>query len=114
MAKKHFDQYYQTICHQYEEMKELLNQIEVASSEYMMSPEQLENIQASMKPIKDTYMTLSYVAYLLNQPNRKEKAEKYRKQNTKKLNSLEQSKSPAGIVDSNKQKLNELGEYRHG
>ena len=64
----------------------------------MVSPEQIENIKKTIQPIKDNYMTMSYVAHLLNIPNRKRKKATYEKQNYNKLSKLDKSKSCDNMI----------------
>lgn len=73
MSKKHFDEYYKTVCNQYSEMLEALHEVEELTMQQMIGPDRLDNIKRQIEPLKNNYMTLSYVAFLLNKPNRDKK-----------------------------------------
>lgn len=108
MSKKDFDVYYKRISDQYFEMKSLLDEYELMSMKNLVSPEQLDNIKKTIQPIKDNYMTISHVAFLLNKPNRKEKQKVYYNQNKKKINSLDKSKDLDSMIINNSTQLDEV------
>ena len=64
MSKKHFDEYYKTVCNQYSEMLEALHEVEELTMQQMIGPDRLDNIKRQIEPLKNNYMTLSYVAFL--------------------------------------------------
>ena len=85
MSKKDFDIYYQSVHDQYYEMLDTLNELSELASTGMVAPELVENTQKLVDPLKQNYMTLSYVAFLLNEPRRTHKIDRYIKQNKKLL-----------------------------
>lgn len=90
MSKKHFDLYFNEIAKQYSDMLDAIKDLETAVSQNLVSPEKLDNMQNIVKPMKENYMRLSYVMYLLNKPNRKKKQEKYENQNKKNKKTYEE------------------------
>lgn len=108
MSKKHFDEYYKTVCDQYSEMLEALHEVEELTMHQMIGPDRLDNIKRQIEPLKNNYMTLSYVAFLLNKPNRDKKEKRYVESNKKKLSKLDFKRSPSGVVAENQRIINDL------
>lgn len=85
MAKKDFDEYFEQVAAQYEEMQENLKEIE---KEDLPSEETVEALKKLIEPLKNNYLTLSYVKFLLDKPVRKEKSNWYVKNNKRLLESV--------------------------
>ena len=81
MSKKHFDKYFQETFEQYKQMTDLIKDLEKEVQEGLCPPEKIDQLEQVCAPLKNNYLRLSYVMYLLNQPNRDKKAEKYKNQN---------------------------------
>ena len=107
MSKRDFDKYYEEIRSQYLEMVSTLEEMTELADKKMVSPEMLENVKTTVEPIKQNYMTLSYVMFLLNTPKKGKKLEKYKRQNRK---LFEQSigRQAQDIENENKKHLDEL------
>ena len=86
MAKKHFDSYYTQLYRQYEALKTNLAEMSQEVNEGMMPPERLEQLKATIQPVKNSFEMLSYVKYLLDKPTRRSKHIKYDRQSKKQLN----------------------------
>lgn len=108
MSKKDFDDYYNKICSDYSEMLETLKDMEEASLSGLVSPEQLDEIKKLIIPLKDNYMTVSWIKFLLNKPTRDKKANKYKNSNKKFISTLNVIKNPKNILNQDKNILNEL------
>lgn len=108
MSLKDVKDYYNNVSNQYSEMLKCLKEMEKEYNESLVSPEQYEQMKSTIEPLKNNYMTLSWIMYLLNQPNKKEKIDKYKKQNKKKLESLDKTKSKDSIINQNNSILNKL------
>ena len=80
MSVKHVKEYYNKICEDYHDMLETLREMEEEASKNIVPPEVIENLKNLVKPMKDNYERWSYMVYLLNMPNKKEKIRKYEKQ----------------------------------
>lgn len=107
MAKKHFDEYYNKIYSQLLSLEESLNVLNEDIEKGMASPEREEEFKQTIKPIRDSYLTLSYVKYLLDMPNRNSKASKYKQRNEKFLKKI-QGKTGPEIIEQNQKILNDL------
>ena len=83
MSKRDFDKYYDEVKKQYLEMISTLEEMTELADKKMIAPEMLDNVKATVEPIKQNYMTLSYVMFLLNTPKKGKKLEKYKRQNRK-------------------------------
>lgn len=73
MAKHDFDDYYNKIFKQYNDLQVTLEDISKQVSEGMVEPERLEALKNTVTPVLNTFQTLSYIKYLLDKPNRKGK-----------------------------------------
>lgn len=99
MSKKDFDIYYNKIYAQYREMFDAIHEFEEACQNKIISDEQLESYKKTVERIKENYMTLSYIKYLLNIPVKPAKKERYYAQNKKLLNN---SRLGSDILKDNK------------
>lgn len=86
MSKKHVEEYFKIVSDQYHEMLETLKELESDYATHIIEPERIDKIKATLNPIKDNYLRISYIIYLLNMPNKSKKIKKYIKQNNKQLN----------------------------
>lgn len=77
MSKKHFDEYFNQVVSDYKEMLDTIKDLEEECNKGLVHPDKVEQMKELIKPLKNNYMTLSWVMYLLNQPNRKQKKKKY-------------------------------------
>ena len=113
MSKKDFDEYYSQVCEQYEELNGQIKEFEKVVQDGLVEPERLENMKKVFQPIMESYQMISWVAYLLNKPNRKEKHKNYSDMLMKKEKSLDKKYSKEGIISTNKDALSELGRVIH-
>jgi len=79
MSVKHFAEYYRELQKNYNDMVEGLHDLEIACSSGMVEPERIEQFMKTMQPIKDSFLSMQYVKYLLDKPNKKSKIKKYEK-----------------------------------
>lgn len=85
MSKKHVDEYYQLICKDFDDMVEVLHEIEEEYSNHIVGPEKIEEIKQIIEPLKNNKARWDYMMFLLNQPNKKNKQIKYYKQQKSRL-----------------------------
>jgi hypothetical protein len=85
MARKDFDDYYNKVCKQFHSLKVVFDDLSKEVAEGMVEPERQKQLEATIEPIKNSYQTLSYIKYLLDKPNRKEKEARYKRMNKKLL-----------------------------
>ena len=70
MSKRHVEDYFNKVADQYKEMLNELKDFEKECSDGLVEPEIFDNYKKIIEPLKNNYMTWSYVMYLLNLPNR--------------------------------------------
>ena len=110
MSVKAVRRYYNQICDQYHEMLENIHDLEVEAAQGMVEPERIERLKEQVAPIKQNYERWSYMMFLLNQPERKEKQSRYKSQNRKLLSSLSKNNSLDSILEENSEALKHIGE----
>ena len=102
MAKKDVELYFKQVADQYQEMIDNIKEIEVDVSNNLTDPELLDRLREQTKPLKDNFMTLSYIMFLLNKPTRKSKEKGYERRNQKLLKSIPAENTKEGILAKNK------------
>ena len=112
MAKKHFDDYYNTICKQFFSLQEVFDEMGKSVSEGMVEPERLEQLKLTIEPVKASYQTLSYVKYLLDMPNRNNKVKKYTRRNHKMLTNSNNRQGP-DIINNNDKAIQQAKNQIH-
>lgn len=110
MAVRHIKEYYEQVCDQYVLMNEELRDFQKEVENGLVEPERLENLKKMIEPLKNNYMTLSWVMYLLNQPNRDSKERAYQKRNKKFLDSLDKNFNKESIMKQNDEVIKSIGE----
>ena len=110
MAKRHVEEYYNKIADQYKEMIDSIRELEETLSENMSSFDVLDNMKKTVAPIKDSYMTLSWIMFLLNKPNNEKKSGRYANQGMRTLKKVNPSldRSPDEILQENEDCLQNL------
>lgn len=86
MALRHFKDYYKQVEKQYFRMVENSKEYDKLLKEGKVEYEQVEQVQAMLSKVTENYKRLTYVAYLMQLPNRSKKEKKHR--NTKIENAL--------------------------
>jgi hypothetical protein len=110
MAVKHIKEYYEQVCEQYVQMNEELRDFQKEVETGLVEPERLDNLKKIIEPLKNNYMTLSWIMYLLNQPNRDSKERAYQKRNRKFLESLDKNFNKESIMKQNDEVIKSIGE----
>ena len=93
MSKKDVEKYYDQITADYTEMINSLKEMEELAAQDIVNPDKIEELKTMIAPIKNNYLRISYIMFLLNQPARKEKQERYKNQNKKFLNNIKQEET---------------------
>ena len=105
MSDKHIVQYYNQVAQQREDALKTIQEVDEMCANNVLSPERLKeiknNVQLNIQPILENYMTLSYIMYLLNMPNKKEKQKKYIKQHRKPVESIPHKNTQHGVMEEN-------------
>lgn len=110
MAVKHIKEYYEQVCDQYVQMNEELRDFQKEVENGLVEPERLDNLKKMIEPLKNNYMTLSWIMYLLNQPNRDSKERAYQKRNKKLIESLDKNFNKESIMKQNDEVIKSIGE----
>ena len=108
MSVKHIKEYYQQVCDQCNEMIQNLKDLEEYAQTNILEPEKIDKYKEVLQPIKDNYQTLSYIIFLLNQPNKKEKQKKYNQQYKNRLAQIPKENTKEGKLDIGNKTLIEL------
>lgn len=106
MSIKHVKDYYQQVASQYKQLLSNIKEFEKEAEKGLIAPERLDEIKQSIKPVLDNYMTLSYIMFLLDQPQRKSKQKDFEKRNKKLLNSIDDKYKQDSIIKNNNNILN--------
>ena len=108
MSKKHVEEYYEVISNQYIEMLNSLKDMENECIKGLLDPDKLEQIKKLIEPLKENYMRISYIMFLLNKPNRKAKEKRYEQQNKKLLNNFSKKDTLENIKKENKEIIEQI------
>ena len=106
MARKDFEEYYTKAYKQYKSMNETLKRVSEDVANNMTDFSFVEKLKEQIAPIKKNYETLTWIKYLLDRPNRKEKKKKFDK--VEPYKSLDKKFSQEEIQKANEYILNEL------
>lgn len=110
MAVKHIKEYYEQVCEQYVQMNEELRDFQKEVENGLVEPERIDNLKAVIEPLKNNYMTLSWIMYLLNKPQRDSKEKSYERRNRKLRESLDKNFSKESILKQNEAVIKSVGE----
>lgn len=110
MSVKDVNRYYKQICAQYKEMVENIKELEQEAAQGLLEPERVDRLRDQVAPLKINYERWAYMMFLLNQPARKNKQPKYKRQNEKLLKSLSASNSIQAVIEENEETLKHVGE----
>lgn len=83
MANRHVIDYFNKVAKQYSDMLAEIRDFEEECKKGLIEPERLDEVKKIIEPLKNNYMTWSYVMYLLNLPNRESKVKTYKRRNAK-------------------------------
>lgn len=111
MARKDFDIYYRKIANQYFGLNETLKEMSKEVENELIDPSRLEQLKATILPVKNSYETLNYIRYLLDMPNKKSKKEAY-KGRAKKVLAQSGNRSGDKILQNNKNIIDSVKDYK--
>lgn len=114
MSVKHVKEYFNQVADQYSEMLNELRDFEKEAEQGLIEPERLDIIKQNIQPLVNNYQTLSWIMFLLNQPNKKEKIKKYERQNKALLKTLNKEFSQEGVINTNQQVIDGLKQQIKG
>ena len=85
MSRKHVQEYYKQILKTRAEFLKDEEELKEACSNNLVNPSILENHTKAFIPIEEAYNRWSYMIYLLDMPNKKDKRKSYEKRNKEKI-----------------------------
>lgn len=104
MSVKHVKEYYLKVTNDYHEMNKILEELEKCLTEEraVEATKNIDMIRQQVSQLKENYLRLSYVMFLLNMPNKKEKQRKYAKQERKRVEAVPKEDRMMGVLKENK------------
>ena len=110
MSKKHVEDYYLKMVSDYTEMKEVLQEVQKAAD---LNPEcysvnYIHSIKEKVQLLESNYKRLSYIMFLLNMPNRKDKVDRYIKREHKKLDNIPEKDRRNSIEEENHEVIHSI------
>lgn len=104
MSRKHVQQYYEQILKTRVEFLKDSKELEEACKNNMIDSSVLENHKKTFLPIEEAYNRWTYMMYLLNMPNKKEKKKSYEKRNKEKIDSISNKYKDDDLINKDKSK----------
>ena len=112
MAVKHVRDYYERMVSDYVEMKHVLEEMEKLSEDKAsIALSNLDQIKEQVKILEANYKRLAYVMFLLDQPNRKSKKQRYLSREKKKLDNIPKKDREEAVIEENSRILETLKSY---
>ena len=112
MAIKHVRDYYERMVSDYVEMKHVLEEMEKLSNEKAsIALSNLDQIKEQVKILEANYKRLAYVMFLLDQPNKESKKQRYLNREKKKLDNIPKKDRKEAIIEENTKVLETLKSY---
>lgn len=108
MAVRHVKEYYNKVCDQYHDMLNEIRDFEEEAKKGLIEPERLDEIKKNIQPLINNYQTLSYIIFLLNQPNRQSKEKAYQRRNKEFLSKIKKENTQEGLLDKGQDVLEKL------
>ena len=108
MSVKDVKNYYTQICQQYQEMIDNIKDLETESEKGLIEPERVERLKEQVAPIKRNYERWTYMMFLLNKPQRKQKFKKYQQQNKRLLSNLSSENSVESVLSENNETIKNM------
>ena len=115
MSVKHVKDYYLKVTNDYHEMTKTLEELEkcMTESQAIQATKNIEMIRQQVSQLKENYLRLSYIMFLLNLPNKKEKQRKYVKQERKRIETIPKEHRMMGVLKENKDILGFLNNIKN-
>ncbi len=100
MSVKHVQEYFVKVTNDYHMMNKALEEMEksIADSDLEVAKQNLPMIKQQVAQLKENYMRISYIMFLLNMPNRKEKQARYVKREHKKIDAIPKEHQLIGVL----------------
>lgn len=113
MSVKHVKDYYLKITQDYHNMTQVLQELEksVADDKISELNNNIPMIKQQVAQLKENYLRISYIMFLLNMPNRKEKRAKYVKREHKKIDDIPKEHQLIGVLREDKSIIDNLKSF---
>lgn len=112
MAIRHVRKYYERMVSDYVEMKTVLEEMEKLSEDKASTAlNNIEQIKHQVEILEANYKRLSYIMFLLNQPNKEKKKKRYFSQEKKKLDDIPYKDRKEAIIEENSAVIENLKSY---
>lgn len=112
MAVKHVREYYERMVSDYVEMKKVLEEMEKISEENAEKAiSNIDSIREQVNLLEANYKRLSYIMFLLNQPNKEKKKKKYYKSEHKRLDKIPEKDRQEGVIEENSSIIENLKSF---
>lgn len=113
MAKKDVEEYYQRMVSDYTESKRVLAEMEKCITDESATQflDSIKQMQERVRTLEVNYKRLSYIMFLLNMPNKKEKKNRYVKAEQKRLNNIPVEHRKEAVIEENKEVINDLKSF---
>ena len=110
MSVKHVKDYYLKVTDDFHRMKETLDELERCITEETATAaiKNIDIIRQQVNALKENYMRISYIVYLLNMPNKKEKQKRYIKEKQSRIKQIPDKDTFDGVLHENKEILDML------
>ena len=110
MAVKHVKEYYLKVANDYHMMNQTLEELEkcITNDNAKIATQNIDVIRQQVAQLKENYLRIAYIMFLLDMPNRPEKQQRYAKREIKKLNAIPDEHKMLGVLRENKRILNNL------
>lgn len=113
MSKKDLNRYYLEVQNQYIEMLHDIVDLQKAVDSGLLPQERLDFANKEVQNLKENYKRISYVMYLLDSPQRKNKVDKYNKNNPMLLKYFD-GHTETAVIEDNFNCLKQLKELLKG
>lgn len=111
MSVKHVKNYFDQICDLYHELFENLKELQQEAEQGLISPEKFEQYKKTIEPIKTNYERWSYMMFLLNLPNKKEKQKVYKKSRKEEIAEFEMMRLDKIAITESEEALKEADNF---
>ena len=108
MSVKHIKEYFNQISNDYVEMLDTFHELEDLAAQEIISQEKLDETTQVINNLKENYLRWSYMIYLLNLPNKKEKRKSYEKRLSKELEKIPKKDRIENVLQENKTSIKEF------
>lgn len=104
MSVKHVNEYYLKVANDYHMMVKTLEEMEksISDNTAKFALNNIDIIKQQVSQLKENYLRISYIMFLLNEPNRPKKQSRYKQREIKKLNAIPKEHTLEGVLQENK------------